>query len=178
MHADAENCAEHRTQDGQNNDLYRGSKSQLRYILNHKCSRSHFKNLRNSITNQRSQHTWNQCSIVHNADTDYLNCKDGRSQRCSKQGCKAGTHPTHNHHLVFLLVKIHPVSKSGSHAAANLQCCAFSARRTTQQVGDNGADKNQRCCTHSQRMLPTNRLNDGVGSHVLCHTAFLIQQSN
>ena len=59
--------------------------SQLRNIHYMKSLRCNSHSCRKSGCNQGSNHTRHQSCIIHHSYTDYLQCKNSRSHRCSKQ---------------------------------------------------------------------------------------------
>ena len=65
-----------------------------------------------SIANQLgSNHTRHQSCIIHHSYTDYLQCKNSRSHRCSKQCRECCTHTTHNNYMSVFLIQMNPTSK-------------------------------------------------------------------
>ena len=60
----------------------------------------------NPMRNKGRDYAWNQCSVIHDADTYNFHGENSSSHRCAKQCGETGTHAAHDHNMLVLVVKM------------------------------------------------------------------------
>lgn len=95
----------------------------------------------NGARNERGDRARKQGCIMHDSDADDFHGKDSGCDRCSEKSRKGSTHAAHDHKVaVFFFTKSQIFTKGISDTATQLQGSTFSSGRTTDQMGQNGAD--------------------------------------
>ena len=133
----AENC-QHGDADGVADSERRNRINEKKFLRNPKRNG-------NPMRNKGRDYAWNQCSVIHDADTYSFHGENSSSHRCAKQCGETGTHAAHDHNMLVLVVKMKQFTNSVTDASAKLQSSTLTACRSAKQMGDQCGNKDQWC---------------------------------
>ena len=117
----------------------------------------------NPMRNKGRDYAWNQCSVIHDADTYNFHGENSSSHRCAKQCGETGTHAAHDHNMLVLVVKMKQFTNSVTDASAKLQSSTLTACRSAKQMGDQCGNKDQRSHAKGQLVIRVDGRDDQIG---------------
>ena len=94
-----------------------------------------------------------QAHVIHDAHAGNLQRKDSCGHGRAEDGGKGGTHAAQDHHAAILIVHLHKPPQQIAQTSAQLQGRTLTAGRATEQMGQQGGTKDQRC-HHPGQILP------------------------
>ncbi len=86
----------------------------------------------------------NQAGIINYADADDFHGEKGSGQRSAEQCGKNSAHAAHDEDMLILFIQVKQAADLRADGASQLQGCALPPGGTAAEMGDDGADKNER----------------------------------
>ena len=166
-HHHAEEDGKHGAQSGEQDDLQKDHRLQVRHEGKIKMDRVGAEQKRDEIGGEGRNDAGDQSRIVDDADADDLHRKEGSGQRGAEKGGENGAHTAHDHQMHILFVQTEPFANLRADGAAQLQGCAFPSGRAAAQMGQHSADEDQRRQRKGDLTVAMHRFEDLVGAKVL-----------
>ena len=97
-----------------------------------------------AIGSQGRNDAGNQAGIINYADADDFHGEKGSGQRSAEQCGKNSAHAAHDEDMLILFIQVKQAADLRADGASQLQGCALPPGGTAAEMGDDGADKNER----------------------------------